>query len=804
VIGKTVSHYKITEKLGSGGMGVVYKAQDLKLDRFVALKFLPPHLTSSEEEKQRFIHEAKAASSLDHNNICNIYEIDETEDGQLFISMAYYEGETLDKKIKEKPLPIEEAINITIQIAQGLAIAHEKEIVHRDVKPANIMLTKKGVVKILDFGLAKLSTQTKLTKESTTFGTVSYMSPEQAKGDQVDYRTDIWSLGVIIYEMLTGQLPFKGEYESAVIYSIMNDTQKPVTGLRSGIPMELERIINKCLQKNPAERYQHVDELIVDLQGFKKSESTGIPTVKEPPKKRFKSVLLPVAILSFLILIVVGYFLIQPGDKSETGWENSIAVLPFDNISKDPEQEYFCDGMTEQIISNLSRLPQLKVTGRQSVMKFKDSDKLISEIGKELDVAYVLESSIRKSGSRIRVTAQLISTKDNFHVWSKDFDRDYRVELFDLQDELSQAIATSLLTALSPQEEQEIKTNRPSNTEAYELYMKGRHFNYYKFCSSFSEEHFTTSEQLYKESIKIDPKYADAYAGLAELYAIYWMEIEGVTANDSTYLHLASTYIDSALRLDSQSTEVHIVKTTIFLCRAQYDSAYKSIKNALKFDRNHPYAIAYLGWVYEHLGLLNLTIKYITDAIEINPLDPWYYNVKARSYEAIKEYQLAEINFKKALQIESENRGALFRYAFFLIILNKYADAKTLIDKYADLYPDSYYTYILRSLLYAMSGDKKRALELLPDIRDTGWLYWTFYAYYIAYLYLDMKEEAIDHLIKYSENILYRDIGYLRLKNLPIFDPIRSDPRFQEILAKHKEIYKENLAKYGDIEELIN
>jgi len=208
VIGKTISHYKILEKIGSGGMGIVYKAQDLRLDRTVALKFLPPHLTTSDDEKQRFIHEAKAASSLDHNNICNIYEIDETEDGQLFISMAYYEGETLDHKIKEKPLPIDEATDIAIQIAQGLAKAHEKDIVHRDIKPANIMLTSEGIVKILDFGLVKLSTQTKLTKESTTLGTVSYMSPEQAKGEEVDYRTDIWSSGVILYEMLTGQLPF--------------------------------------------------------------------------------------------------------------------------------------------------------------------------------------------------------------------------------------------------------------------------------------------------------------------------------------------------------------------------------------------------------------------------------------------------------------------------------------------------------------------------------------------------------------------------------------------------------------------
>ena len=406
MIGKTISHYKIIEKLGEGGMGIVYKTQDLKLDRFVALKFLPPHLTSSEDEKQRFIHEAKAASALQHNNICNIHEIDETEDGQLFICMDYYEGDTLDKRITEKPLPIDEATDIAIQIAQGLAKAHEKDIVHRDIKPANIMLTSDGVVKILDFGLAKLSTQTKLTKESTTLGTVSYMSPEQAKGEEVDYRTDIWSLGVILYEMLTGQLPFKGEYESAVIYSILNDTQEPVTGLRTGMPMELERIINKCLQKNPANRYQHVDELMVDLRSIKReSESASIPTKMAHPSKRSKLIKISAAVLSILILIVAGYFiLIQPSEKSVSGWENSIAVLPFDDLSPEGDQEWFCDGMTEQIITNLSKIKRLKVIGRTSIMKFKNTNKTLPEIGQELNVSHILEGSIRRHEDNIRVT----------------------------------------------------------------------------------------------------------------------------------------------------------------------------------------------------------------------------------------------------------------------------------------------------------------------------------------------------------------------------------------------------------------
>ena len=332
MVGKTISHYKITEKLGSGGMGIVYKAQDLKLDRFVALKFLPPHLTTSEDEKQRFIHEAKAASALDHNNICAIHEIDETEDGQLFISMAYYEGETLDKQIKEKPLPIEDAIDIAIQIAQGLTKAHEKEIVHRDIKPANIMLTADAVVKILDFGLAKLSTQTKLTKESTTLGTVSYMSPEQAKGEDVDYRTDIWSLGVIIYEMLSGQLPFKGEYESAVIYSILNDTQESVTGLRTGVPMELERIINKCLNKNPSDRYQHVDDLIVDLRRSALKTSQTKPEISTTKKK--SRLFISSLVVSILVCIVILYFVFLKTAEEVSSFpeRKMLVVLPFKNL----------------------------------------------------------------------------------------------------------------------------------------------------------------------------------------------------------------------------------------------------------------------------------------------------------------------------------------------------------------------------------------------------------------------------------------------------------------------------------------
>ncbi len=336
MIGKIISHYKIIEKIGAGGMGEVYKAKDLKLDRFVALKFLPPHISVDEEEKERFIHEAKAASALDHANICTIHEIDEIPTGgQMFMVMTHYEGETLKNKIKSSPITLEETINITIQVTQGLEKAHKKGIVHRDIKPANIFLTKDGVVKILDFGLAKLGTQTKLTKKGTTLGTVAYMSPEQAQGEEVDHRTDIWSLGVVLYEMLTGKLPFKGDYEQAVIYSILNDEPKPVTALKTGVPLEVEKIINKSLAKNPNERYRHTDEIMVDLKALKKA-----PPPPKVRKKLFPAIPNPLmsilAVFILLALLIIGYLLISSRDGKGFQIKHTSPLTTAPGLEQDP------------------------------------------------------------------------------------------------------------------------------------------------------------------------------------------------------------------------------------------------------------------------------------------------------------------------------------------------------------------------------------------------------------------------------------------------------------------------------------
>ena len=515
MIGTTISHYKILEKLGGGGMGVVYKAQDTRLDRPIALKFLPADLTRDTEARERFIHEAKAASGLQRNNICNIHDIEETKDGQLVIVMDCYEGETLKKKIERGPLTIEEALDLTVQVAEGLLKAHEKGIVHRDIKPANIMVTDDGVAKVLDFGLAKLARQTRLTKAGTTLGTFAYMSPEQTRGQQVDHRTDIWSIGVVLYEMLTGQLPFKGDYENAVVYSILNLHQVPITGLRTGVPAELERIVEKALAKNPAERYQHADDLVADLRTVKRQLETGETASalvgQGEVKKRPWFLYAGLAVIAVLVIRGV-VLLITPARVPL----DSIAVLPFRNLSADPEQEYFSDGVTEALIAELSRIQALRVISRTSVMRYKKTDKGLPQIAAELNVSALIEGSVQRVQDDVRITAQLVAVAPERHLWANTFTKSYG-NILALQSEVAQAIAKEIKITVTPEEQQRLASARPVKPEAHEAYLKGRFF-----IDKFDESDIRKGISSFEQAIAADSSLALAYAGLAEGYDYLW------------------------------------------------------------------------------------------------------------------------------------------------------------------------------------------------------------------------------------------------------------------------------------------
>jgi non-specific serine/threonine protein kinase len=374
MIGQTISHYRIIEKLGEGGMGVVYKAQDTSLNRFVALKFLPTHLVKDESTRKRFIVEAQAASALDHPNICTIHEINKTPDGQLYICMAFYEGESLSQKINKGPIPFDEAVNIFFRIAQGLRAAHDEKIIHRDIKPGNILITDKGEVKIVDFGLAKLA-GVDLTKSTSSKGTAAYMCPEQIRGQKVDHRSDIWALGVVFYEMLTGHLPFEGEYPEPMMYAIVNEEPKSLSHYLKDFPELLQTIIAKSLKKNPAERYQNMSNMLVDLELLTTKDETDVmktrSTIGRLLRRKKAYVYGSLALLLIILFLLIGRPYFFP-DRSKG---NSIAVLPLENITNDTEQEWLTDGMTDALITNLAQISGLRVISRSSAMQYKGTTK---------------------------------------------------------------------------------------------------------------------------------------------------------------------------------------------------------------------------------------------------------------------------------------------------------------------------------------------------------------------------------------------------------------------------------------------
>ena len=422
-------------------MGVVYKAEDTKLKRIVALKFLPPSSTAGEVERARLLREAQAAAALQHPNICTVYEIDEA-DGQAFIAMAYLEGRNLAQRIADGPFDIGEALDIVIQVAQGLEEAHENDIVHRDIKSADIMLTTKAQAVIMDFGLAYLAGSSRITRKELTLGTTAYMSPEQTAGEALDRRTDLWSLGVVLYQMLTGRLPFRGHYADAIVYSIANEEPDSVTSLRSGIPLALERIVEKALAKRPAERYQHADDLLADLRALRRSRESGSAPRLTPREAK------PAA--------------------------PSIAVLPFVNMNRDEESEFFSDGITEDIIIALTKVKGLRVAARNSAFQFKGKTPDLDELGRRLKVDNVLVGSVRRAGNRLRVTVQLSSLADGYEMWSERYDR-LMEDIFDIQDDISQAVVGTLEVKLVGGSKSSAR-RYTENVEAYKYYLRGRYY----------------------------------------------------------------------------------------------------------------------------------------------------------------------------------------------------------------------------------------------------------------------------------------------------------------------------------------
>jgi serine/threonine protein kinase/tetratricopeptide (TPR) repeat protein len=684
MIGKTVSHYKILEKLGEGGMGVVYEAEDTKLKRTVALKFLPPELTRDLEAKERFIREAQAASALQHHNICTIHDIDETPEGQLFIVMDCYEGETLKNKIKEKRIKKKEVVDIAIQIGQGLEKAHEKGIIHRDIKPANIFITNDGVVKILDFGLAKLSGQAQLTKDSSTLGTVAYMSPEQLSGKEVDQRTDIWSLGVVLYEMLTEKLPFKGDYEQAVTYSILNEQPESVTSLRTGVPMELERIVNKCIQKDPDERYQTVIDLVADFLHLQRtstiqtiSPSKGTPGVSHPSLLRKYGWIFGLCLALFVITIFTlrPFFLSEkPSDSKRT----MIVVLPFQNLGS-PDDEYFADGITDAITARLANLSGLGVISRQSAIQYKGSVKTTSEIREELGVDYLLEGTIQRERpsdprSRVRIIPQLIKAEQDIHLWAETYDEDI-TEVFRVQSDIAERVAHELdITLLAPERDR-LESKPTENIEAYEYYLRGIEY----FDRATSREESQTALEMFAKAVELDPGFALAWIYLSRVYIwFYWSGME----EGKIVLPKAETAANEALSIAPDLVETHLALGFIqYYGNRNYDKALEHFHEVLKQQPTNAEANSAIGYVLRRKGKFEESLGYFRRALKVNP----------RSY-----------------LLNWDNMGGT------LLTLRRYTEAEKYTDRAISLAPEMSIAYILKADISLLrDGDIMKAREYL-------------------------------------------------------------------------------------------
>jgi serine/threonine protein kinase len=623
-IGQNFSHYHILEKLGEGGMGIVYKALDSSLKRNVALKFLPANLTEHISSRKRFIVEAQAASALDHPNICNIHEINETEDGQLYICMAYYDGESLRQKIKKDSFTFEESLNIFYHLAHGLKAAHEEKIVHRDIKPGNIIITDKGEVKIVDFGLAKLAGE-KLTESISTKGTIAYMAPEVIRNLPEDHRVDLWSLGVVLYEMLTGHLPFSGEYPEPLMYSILNEEPKSLSKYLNNVPEVLQDIIDKLLEKDPNERYQNLSDLLVNLTSFVKEDDSIMMKTKPAIVKlllRKKAYFYgSISILLVILLLTIGRSYVFP-DRREG---NFIAVLPLKNISNDVEQEWFAEGMTDALITDLAQISGLRVISSSTAMKYKGTNKTPPEIAAELSVQYLVELSSVKMGEQLKISARLISASDDEYIWAKNYDHSL-AEVLVLFSEAAQDIASEIKTELTLEDRKQFVNVRPVNPKAYELYLKG---NYHLNNTDLAAR--VTAADYFKKAIELDSTFAPAYVGLGVCYGFF--TYYGKVLREDGIAKIKN-FTKKALEIDENLAEAYYNQGAFRLWQLwDWASSGKAFNRAISLNPNVLGILkAEYPWYLIAMGRFKDAIVEAERLLERDPLSPVARRVAAQAY----------------------------------------------------------------------------------------------------------------------------------------------------------------------------
>jgi serine/threonine protein kinase/tetratricopeptide (TPR) repeat protein len=757
MVGLTISHYKIIEKLGEGGMGVVYKAHDTKLDRCVAIKFLSASHAVTEHDKTRFIHEACAASALEHSNICAIYEIDETSDGQFFLVMPAYEGIPLNKKIEEKPLAIDEAITIAIQIADGLQAAHEKGIVHRDIKSSNIFITQKGQVKIMDFGLARSPGMTQVTKTGTTVGTVPYMSPEQARGEKLDHRTDIWSLGVIVYEMITGRMPFQSDYSEAIVYSILNEEPEPLSSLRSNIPMELERVVKKSLNKDKSSRYQNAEDIVVDLRQLHKTKDRTISSLRQ-----HKHVTMPIRKTSayywigvvLMIFIVVLFFLIKPDlfDTAAVSEPKPIAVIPFVNQTGDPSYDYLSDAIPNLLITSLEQSKYLRV------LTWERMNDVLNQMGKagvhliDRDLGFEL---CRYEGIDAIVLGSFIKAGDVFATDVKLLDVDTKELLISASargngvqsilnnqiDELSKEIArgVGLSQKTTVDLTQKIASVTTNSMEAYNAYLRGR--------EQYEKGYWLVALPSLEQAVKLDTAFAMAYLYLGRAYATrantraahenYEKAMtHAARASEKERLYIEATYASLIERNPDKRFEILKIMEErypkekqvyadlglYYVGQGMHKEAFVAYNKALMLDPNYGIVLDRMAEAYAELENYITAIEYLERYAAANPGEPIPLVSMGDMYFYMGDMESALAMYHKALEIQPENFSS-FKISFIYGLLEDYDAAAQWIDNFLSHSPATVVmggARAFKSIYYRMRGERHRA-ALLVDEAQRMW-----------------------------------------------------------------------------------
>ncbi len=775
VISRSISHYKILDKLGEGGMGVVYKAHDARLQRTVALKLLASHLLKDPQAKERFLREARAAAALDHPNVCTVYEADEAED-RAFIAMGFVDGLSLRQMIDAGPLDLGRVLDLARQAAQGLGAAHRKGIIHRDIKSANIMVTRDGLVKVMDFGLAKLASQTALTQAGLSVGTPAYMSPEQVVGQEVDPRSDIWSLGVVLYEMLTGRMPFQSEYQQALYYAILNEEPLAVSRLRPGVPAALDTLISQALTKNRAQRIPHAEQLAAALQSLLRltalaGAAAPTPSGAEPwapaATTGMADSAAPAPAWSGISTGEAARALSGPAQAA-------LAVLPFQTLSDSKEDEYFSDGLSEELINVFSQLPSLRVVSRTSAFAFKGQQSDIREIGQKLGVTAVLEGSVRRAGNRLRITVQLVNVQDGYQLWAQKYDRQLG-DIFSIQDDIARSIFEKLKVSLADTVRDRL-IRYTGDVDALTHYWKGMgHWHL------LNRDGFYQAIEEFKAAIAADPEYAAAHSGLANSY-ILLVTIGHLSPAEG--MRHAKAAAEAAVTLNEQLAEGHCALGTL---KAQFEWDWKGAEQeflrAIELKPSYSDArMMYASTCLIQLGRIAEARAQLARAWELDPLSvaaplnaAWALGADRQFDRAIGEFQ--EVS-------RSQPSYYLSHWGLGLCWLGKgdYDQAIEAFEKARVLSSDGVHVIGMLGASYALRGDTDQARSLLGQLEqqntkhyvsplNTAWIR----------LGLGEHEAALDDLEEaYTDRSTL--LGFLN--SFTIYDPIRSHPRFEDLRKK--------------------